>query len=179
MFELVKNWNSDVYGEANSNLRYHRQALMESIPNAKLLHVVRDGRDVVRSIMARKHYAEGATGHHELKPREDDPLLEHWDQMTRFEKVCWLWADTNRSIQRDVIPYVKFELLVIDYDYFLKHIETYLDIKISEVLWNEVVLKPTNITKHFNYPNWTDWDDSLMQAFNPICEKEMKYFGYY
>ena len=179
MFGLVKNLKVDVYGEANSNLRYHRQALMESFPNAKLLHVVRDGRDVVRSIMARKHYTGSAASHHELKPRDDDPLLAHWDQMRRFEKICWLWADANRSIRCDVLPYVKFEYLVSDYDYFLKHIETYLDIEIGEVLWHEVVSKPTNITMRFNLPKWTEWDDRLMQTFNSICAEEMEYFGYY
>jgi len=129
--------------------------------------------------MARKHYTGSVAGHHELRPRDDDPFLEHWDQMRRFEKVCWLWADANRRIRRDIFQYVKFEYLVSDYDYFIKNIEAYLGIEIGEVLWNEVVSKPTNITKRFNLPKWTEWDDSLIQAFNSICAEEMEYFGYY
>jgi len=46
--------NIEVYGEVNSVIRRHCNAIRKLFPNASIFHLVRDGRDVVRSMMARK-----------------------------------------------------------------------------------------------------------------------------
>ena len=53
MFLRASGRGVSTYGEVNSTMRRHVHALRRIFPNARYLHLVRDGRDVVRSMMAR------------------------------------------------------------------------------------------------------------------------------
>ncbi len=179
MRHLVSDVDFDIYGEANSALRFHADALRLLLPECKLIHLVRDGRDVVRSIMARKHYTDNAAGHHNLYPLADDPLFSRWEHMDRFEKICWLWKDANQRLANTVTHRVRFEDLTTDYDYFNRNIELSLNLRIGEEKWRQYVAKPTNVTKNAVLPPWEEWENSLMDKFNAICGEQMQLFGYY
>lgn len=167
-----------IYGEVNSVLRYHVIALKEFFPKAKFLHLIRDGRDVVRSFMARGHYTGDSIGHHSIKPRIDDPYYQKWEDFTRFEKLCWLWMDSNNRIAPFIENHIKFEDMLGDYSYFHSNIESYLNIKIGKSLWSEYVSKPSNITKIQILPHWEEWDIEQTESFNRICGETMRKYGY-
>jgi hypothetical protein len=166
------------YGEINSNLRFHAHVLKATLPRATLLHLVRDGRDVVRSVMERKHYTPGATGHHDLHPLPSDPYHERWEKMSRFEKVCWLWADANLRLTQDIPQWITFEKLISDYGYFREALLEPIGLQLDELVWQEFVRAPTNVTKRFSYPHWREWDASQHAAFNAICGEQMAKYGY-
>jgi len=68
----------EVYGEVNGLLRFHVNALRR-FENATILHLVRDGRLVVRSGMNRKAFTptdSNVTGR--IEPWADDPYRERW-----------------------------------------------------------------------------------------------------
>lgn len=177
--EVVRARGIQHYGEVNSALRFHAKALKAVLPNAKLLHLVRDGRDVVRSVMERKHYTAGATSHHDLKPLPSDPLYEDWDHLSRFEKVCWLWADANRRLAEDVPHRIAFEKLVSSYDYFRENLLEQIGLEMDKAAWNKAAKAPTNVTKKFSYPHWKTWDVAQRAAFDAICGEQMARYGYY
>lgn len=179
IYEITSKIDVQIYGETNSALRYHAAALKQAIPEAKYLHLIRDGRDVVRSIMARKHYTNSKQGHHELMPKEDDPLYSKWGTLSRFEKICWLWADGNRQLRQDISQTLYFEKLINDYDYFHKNIVEDIGIDIDQALWHKNTNTPQNVTKSFSMPRWQDWDKSLIASFDKICGEEMEIHGYY
>ena len=128
IYSLNKDKSPTTYGEVNSNLRYHVKAIIQTFPHAKILHIVRDGRDVVRSFMARKHYTNDGVKHHSMSPRKADPFYNEWNSLTRFEKICWFWTDGNRVIRTYTNNFVKFENLISDYSYFKSKIESFLKI---------------------------------------------------
>lgn len=179
MFGLVKRQTITSYGEVNSALRYHASALKAVFPQAKLLHLVRDGRDVVRSVMARQHYTASSSAHHELSPAQDDPLFDTWCGLSRFEKICWLWVDANRRLRQNIEHCVRFEQLVNDYAYFRDQLEHHLGVQIGQTKWSDAVNKPSNTTQKFALPAWQKWDSSLIKTFDRICGDEMKQFGYF
>lgn len=179
IYLLLRNKNFQIYGEVNSNLRYHIKELKSIFPNAKFLHIVRDGRDVVRSIMARKHYTGDRIGHHNIIPKTSDPFYIKWKELTRFEKICWLWKDSNNYIGKYIQKFVNFETLINNYDYFQKNIEDYLDLKIGYNLWKKKIEKPANITIKHVLPPHKFWDQKLKDKFDYICEEEMRQYGYY
>lgn len=179
IYELAKPFNPRVYGEVNSNLRFHAEALKQCIPGVRLMHLVRDGRDVVRSIMNRQHFTGKGGHYHEFGPCEDDALYGSWDSMERFEKVCWLWADANRRLRQDVSHMVKFERLVQDYRYFYESVERYLGIRVGQDAWKHAVSRPTNISKKFVLPSWENWGNELAHQFERICGEEMRELGYW
>ena len=178
MHALAQNHNIHHYGEVNSALRYHAKAIKVAMPRARLLHLVRDGREVVRSVMERRHYTPETTGHHDLRPLPSDPLYERWDTLSRFEKVCWLWTDANRRLAEEVPRWVSFESLIGDYDYFKENLLDPLGLELSEALWSEMVRAPTNVTREFSFPPWQQWDTTQRAAFDAICGEQMAHFGY-
>lgn len=80
-----------VYGEVNSLLRRHCAAIMTNIPNVKGLYLIRDGRDVVRSMMSRGAMSNNWF-YNTIIPPNDDPSFSTWHHWGRFEKCCWFWA---------------------------------------------------------------------------------------
>jgi Sulfotransferase family len=178
IYILGKKEGVKIYGESNSNLRFHAKALKSTIPNVKIIHVVRDGRDVVRSIMAQKHYLNDEKGHYNIIPASDDPLFTEWHGLSRFEKICWLWADANRKVCEFADKTLNFEKLIGDYSYFKENIVDYLGIEISEDCWKGEVNRPKNITKKHSMPHWTEWEDEVTNMFWRICKDEMYHYGY-
>ena len=178
MCVLGKEEGVKIYGESNSNLRFHAEALKLTIPKVKIIHVVRDGRDVVRSVMAMNHYTNGATGHYNLIPNKDDPLLREWHGLSRFDKICWIWLNANERVRELADVTLMFEKLISDYNYFYENMLEYLGIEIPESRWNEEVRKPKNITRRHSLPHWTEWEDELTKRFWRICKEEMYRYGY-
>lgn len=167
-----------IYGEINPTLRIHCKAIKQLIPGARLFHIVRDGRDVVRSIMSRENLGEKDPLLKLTRPPLEDSYRKEWDHMSRFEKVCWQWQFDNRFIRNTVGHYVLFEKMKSDYDYFKEKINDYLDIDIPETAWYAYVKKPQNVSRHYTLPHWNTWDHKMRNDFERICGEEMREFGY-
>jgi hypothetical protein len=168
----------EFYGEINSALRFHGRALRSAFPGCAILQLVRDGRDVVRSIMARRHYTDGATGHHAIAPEDGEPFSREWSSMTRFEKICWLWKDGNSRLSPHADALIRFEDLVSDYEYFRQHLEIGLGLAVGRETWQRLVASPANATEQFTMPQWKEWEPDLRSAFERICGDEMRRLGY-
>lgn len=179
MYRLVRDRDVTTYGEVNSALRYHMGELAEAFPDARLVHLVRDGRDVVRSIMNRRHYTGGGEGHHSLVPSPATAIGESWESMGRFEKVCWLWADAVDRVEDHTSRRVQLEGLVADYDYFRDQIERYLDLEIGRKAWRRHTERPTNVTQSHSFPHWRDWGGTRQERFEEICGDQMRRVGYW
>ena len=88
------------YLEANNRLFALAPALQIAFPGATILHVVRDGRAVVRSGLARGWY-----GPADRFPRlaatdfADDPWRAAWAGWGPLEKNAWLWQKHNAIIR--------------------------------------------------------------------------------
>jgi hypothetical protein len=178
MYLLVRHRKIAIYGEVNSALRYHGDALRRCFPHAKLLHLVRDPRDVVRSLYSRKHYTAKGKDHHLLSPASDDPLAGSWQEMSRFAKLCWLWVDANRRLRRDVGRLLHFEKLITDYSYFKSEVENYLNLDVGKEGWLQAVERPANPTDAHMLPPWPQWSAEMKQTFLDICADEMSACGY-
>ena len=82
-------------------------------PDAKMIVIIRDGRDFVRSAYTSDNPDPTPVGWLDdrpmskleryislgrLRPRPDDMPQEEWHQLHPIEKNAWLWAETNRII---------------------------------------------------------------------------------
>ena len=174
----VRNYDIETYGEVNSFLRRHCQALKHGLPKATLIHLVRDGRAVVRSMYSRNTMLPNDYNTKRIRPREDDPWKDEWHKMSRFEKLCWYWAVENKYLRECIGKTVQFEKLVTDYDYFKKNLLKPLKLDIPEEMWKSEVNKPKNVTTTYKLPHWKEWDQKKKEAFERICGDEMKKCGY-
>jgi len=168
-----------VYGECNSYLRRHAGAIMSLLPNVKGLYVIRDGRNVVRSMMSRSVMLD-TWYYNNIKPKYDDPYFKKWGNWGRFEKCCWYWASENKKLYKQLGTAIQFELLLTDYDYFKSKMLDVLKIEISKTLWeNERKFKSANKTSLFKCPSYEDWPSPWKDSFWKICGNVMANNGYF
>ncbi len=166
------------YGEVNPFLRLHCKAIKTALPKAKLFHIVRDGRQVVRSIMSREILGRKDPFKNLISPPSNDPYARRWSKMERFERVCWQWQYENHFIRNHVPHFIRFEDLLVDYDYFKANLLDYLDIHISMVTWKRYVDRPINITPNYQMGPWETWSDNDQKIYEEYCSKEMQQYGY-
>lgn len=91
----VRTWMEDVPGdvaEANVYLAHVPEQVADVFPDATLVHLVRDPRRVVPSLLARDWYDTPEDDRH---PTVDVP---GWAQMSQLEQVCWYVRDTTERL---------------------------------------------------------------------------------
>jgi hypothetical protein len=102
-----------VSGESHNQLSFVLPALAEAFPDARVVWLVRDGRAVVASTVARNIYhpselslrAPGTEEWARTRPQADavgDMTPEEWAALDAFGRCCWYWSYTHRMIERDL-----------------------------------------------------------------------------
>ncbi|ANM29061.1 hypothetical protein ABI59_04825 [Acidobacteria bacterium Mor1] len=166
-----------VYGEVNSYLRYHVAALQERWAPT-ILHMVRDGRPQVRSVMNRTTFTPADPFTHNLRPRPDDPIAGEWDSLDRFGRACWYWASTNRDLLSHDLPLVRFEDITRSYEAFQTQVADRLDLPLAREIWEEQAGKPKNASRDTSFPKWDAWTDEQKAQFVRICGPVMERLNY-
>lgn len=170
--------NIDIYGEINPFIRRHCTAIQRVFPQARLFHMVRDPRDVVRSIMSREIFSRKDPMAALTSPRPSDPYFKQWSSMSRFEKICWEWQCDNRFIRESVPQVIRFEDMMKDYDKFKMDLLDYLKIDLPSDVWASFVNRPKNVSRNYGFEHWSKWDARTMDTFMCICGEEMAEYGY-
>ena len=183
--EVARRWKetgAEYYCEVNGTIRYHAPAIRALFPHSPLFLFARDGRGVVRSIMGWKHfYGPHSKGAYALSPLPGDPFLERWEHMSRFEKICWGWRESNEFVMAHIPPrqWLRLEDIVRDYDLFRERCLDVIGLDIPEVTWREAVSqKSRNASKQYAFPAWEEWTQKQKEAFVEICGEIMEKLGY-
>lgn len=167
------------YGEVNSLLRRHAQALPQTFPRVVIIHLIRDGRDVVRSMMNRNTFTQSDRHTRHIMPLNNDPWKNQWHTMDRFARLCWYWQVENAYLRQNVERRVNFEQLISDYHYFDQNLLQPLGLELEESVWAAHMNTPQNISKSYLMPKWTEWSIEQQKTFMDICGEEMKLNGYH
>jgi hypothetical protein len=123
-----------VWGDSSNKLSWLIGELAEAMPDAKFVHLVRDGRKVASSYfhkLGEECYDDRSTAvlaahardparnpapPPEKKywwplPKPSDPFAEAFKSFDQFERICWHWAEINRVILEslaDIPPRCKY-----------------------------------------------------------------------
>jgi hypothetical protein len=178
IFLRMRHTPPGVYGEVNSGLRRHAEAIRTIFPKAALVHLVRDGRDVVRSMMSRRTMTIRDPFTSRIHPTGQDPWRTHWNKMDRFSRICWFWQAENSYLRTIVGKTVQFEKILSSYEYFYNAILTPCQIFIDKKEWEIAVASPNNRTSTFKMQNWDTWTPKQQEVFREICGDEMAKCGY-
>ncbi|MCF8276301.1 MAG: sulfotransferase [Flavobacteriales bacterium] len=174
----IKDNDFDVYGEINPFLRRHCVAMKEVFPNAKQFQLVRDPKNVLRSLMSRELFNRKDPMGDVIFPPENDPFSGEWKTMSRFEKLCWLWAADNRFIRENTDHLILFENLRKDFDYFDENVLQFLELKMNPDDWYAEINQVYNSTPRYTFPSYADWSTEQKNQFERICGEEMAIYGY-
>lgn len=167
-----------VYGEVNGHLRCHTDALKDAFPGVTVIHLVRDGRDVVRSTIPRRMMSLRNPFSLRIHPLDSDPWHARWPEMDRFARICWYWQEENRRLRTTIGRPVQFEKILSSYEYFHMEVLEPCGLQIEERAWREAINSPRNITPRHQMPKWDDWNSQQQQTFREICGAEMAACGY-
>jgi hypothetical protein len=178
IFTRMRHINSGIYGEVNGILRCHATAIKTTFPNATLIHLVRDGRNVVRSHISRRTLTSKNPFSMQIHPQNSDPWNERWSQMDRFSRMCWYWQEENARLRTSVGKIVQFEKILSSYEYFREQILEPYHVVIEKKDWEAAITSPRNTTSDFQMPKWEQWTPEQQKTFREICGSEMAQSGY-
>jgi hypothetical protein len=168
----------DAYGEANGLLRRHIEPIKYFVPNVTFIHLIRDGRDFVRSVISRGTYSGMHRIYKDFKPPIVDELSSRWDELSEFERVCWLWQWENGYIREHVKNRSRFEDLISSYEHFSSQILQPANLELDESIWESFVNRKINATSDFTFKSWEDWTHHEKKQFLEICGAEMEANSY-
>ncbi len=151
-------------------------------PEAKFVHLIRSGYDVVRSYYHRKNtYPDSIVeseyaGYQSGKPRPmpNDPYFEKWSQFSRLEKTMWFWNYVNCDIANRLADVSSNRKMIF---------------RIEDLNQENFILltKFLNLPAYFNQDKndkfnksnaQLNWDSKTIKLFNQICGKTMLNFDY-
>ena len=178
IYERTSRMSPGVYGETNPNLRCHASAIQKAFPGATVLHLVRDGREVVRSHMSRRTMTVKNPFSMSMHPIDSDPWKTQWPQMDRFARICWYWQEENARLRSAIGQTVQFEKILASYDYFHSQVLEPCHIHIDKAIWENMIASPRNTTKAFQMSKWDEWTPAQQKTFKDICGDEMTECGY-
>lgn len=197
---FISNCEGNVYIESSSGYYGLINVLDAVFRDYKVVYLIRDGRDwVVSQVnwggLYSKHLFLGRLkhilGHKWLTAADfpDDPFFSCWEELTRFEKICWAWAKLNDLAFQDIssnpnAALFKFEDIFVSEDKY-SNLRTLLDFTldipgVDQVAWNKlenILDKPENKSTG-SFPDWEQWSGSQKEFFDRVCGPLMDKAGY-
>ncbi len=188
------------WGDSSNKVSWLIPDLFALFPQAKFVHLVRDGRKVAGSYfnklgdecyddrstnVLRAHIEEGAVAPPPEKkywwplPKKDDPAAHAFRSSDQFGRIAWHWAEINRVILNDLqaLPkarthFVKLEELR-DSEQSLKELLTFLGLQYQSAYF-AMFQRPHNV----NRPEDKLLSEAQRATFDSIAGAMMKRLGY-
>ncbi len=188
------------WGDSSNKLSWLIPDLAALFPQARFVHLVRDGRKVAssyfhklgaetyddRSNVALQDWYDGKGSAPPPEkpywwpvPRRDDPMADAFRRFDQFERICWHWAQINRvaldalaSLPRDRTLFVKLEELSQSPEK-ARELFDFLAIAYSDERF-AVFARPHNVNK----PEDRLLDDRQRAQFEAIAMPMMDRLGY-
>lgn len=187
------------YVESNNNLAWLIPAVRSLFPHYRIIHIVRDGRDVVRSWYGK--YVNSAdsspavfAGPNDVRQRigaNDVPSDEYhsrWESMGRFERLCWIWSRTDAAIQNaidgdDRCCTIRFEDIFGDKEEFAGAVSLISFLANGRAAPADGFIRErmrvrSNASEAHALPHWSAWPQEMQATFAAIAGSQMRRNGY-
>ena len=158
-------WIEDLtedYAEANVYLERFSLLLEEVFPHATLIHLHRNPKDVIRSIINRDWYDTPGDNRHPLMK------VSGWENLGQFEKSCWYVRQTNQSLLSLCQERLVFEQMVSDLNYLVKKLRSW-NIPVFPRLAESVFEQKVNVNYNYDFPEYEQWSIQQQSLFHSIC----------
>lgn len=159
------------YAEANVYLERFIPMVKEVFPEAVLIHLHRDPRNVIRSLINRNWYNTPEDSKHPVMKKEG------WDSLTQFEKACWYVRQTNESLIHSCQQRLIYEKMVSDLGYLTEQLRS-LNIPVFPRLAEPEFSRKINVNYSYEFPDYTEWSNENKSTFHSICDLVNKALGY-
>ena len=185
-FQLTRNYwkwkhEEDWYVESNHHLFAAIPLIRASFPEAKIVHIVRDGRPMVTSWLNRYRYI--TNNNLPAAAIQDLEAMAAWDNWTPLQKTTWYWKTVNahmRTTSPDVT--VKFENLFTENpeeSQFFDILDSMHGVSYEREEVLKFLTKKVNKNKQQFFPDYEAWPAQWKEDFWEIAGEEMAYHGYH
>lgn len=145
------------FGEKSPKHLEHVPLILKNFPNAKIICIVRDGRDVVRSL---------------LKVPWAEP-----GNKRRFEIFCMEWQDLailglqyEKTLSANKFLLIKYEDLMLSPESTMQTVCDFIGVQ-----YEPTMLQPTNKTEEGVVPEWeSQWKEKANKGLDPSRVKSWK-----
>ena len=183
---LCNSWAEGlIHGETDLNMTPFAETIASELPESRFIILVRDPRNFVRSGVRRNYYQGHPWDSGRLRPKENTAEYEEWNKLDQFEKVCWLWAETYRRIEKIAEAIGRSRVLTIRFEDLMSGTET------VEETFRFLGLEgfdPDRIVKALrvkhnaqttgDFPRPKDWAPELHEKLWKICGPMAEIYGY-
>ncbi|MCF8023720.1 MAG: sulfotransferase [Clostridiales bacterium] len=173
------------YVEANSSLYGCLPLIRKTFDNPQIIHIIRDGREVVKSFMnSFKRYAKDPHGgkKSQLSPNDfaKDPYQKQWENMNPVEKTAWFWLRVNEVIEQNKPEFTVFfeDLFKSPHKPLLKLLDDIFNVKLEHYKIQKAFKRKTHSTQGQFIPEWEHWPNLWKEQFEKICGEKMKEYEY-
>lgn len=159
------------YGEANVYLVHLLDELRKVFPDAELIHLHRDPRAVVRSILNRGWYDTPEDDRH---PPVDAP---EWDERSAFEKACWYVREVALILLTEGLPRLSLEQISSSPDRLataLRDVNVPFYPRLAGTVFEDVV----DPSRRWEVPIYERWSLREKVQFHRICGEVLGRLGY-
>jgi len=179
---------SPIFLDSSHKLVWVIDILQDIFPNAKFVHLIRDGHKVVSSFYyklnlhndnAAKIFRDWISKPGLLPlppPSEQYWMSPHVHKGDRFERICWHWRDTNSKILEATHESNKIVVRLedmVDNSGEVKRVAEFIGIKYDNSFWR-FLQKPDHVYVPIDYK----LTDEQRRKFAEICTPLMNHFGY-
>lgn len=196
--DFVQRQAGEFYIESSAALYGLVDVFPRAFTDHRAIFIIRNGRDWIRSIMN----FSGAPIYKRSRLRllftpewpgapefESDPYAQQWDQLPRFEKLCWAWTNLNefalKCVNRNPNALVfRFEDLFDprnDYEELrtmVRFATESLGSPVPERLVEAQLTRKIHKSQESNLPEYSLWADEQRRSFIEICGSLMNRMGY-
>lgn len=180
-----------IYAESNLQLAGLIDLIPKMFPNSTTVYIMRDARSWVRSLMNWKLDMYGKKDVFSYFPSgraiadqfPGDPFYGKWNQLTRFQKICWQWQ--HRNLQALTLLKKNPTALLVKYeDLFdpatghdtirklMKHLTCFPDGFQANFKYDpDFAKKRFYASESNNLSTWDDWPLELVKQFDEVCGK--------
>ena len=174
------------YAETSPQVTFSVPIILNALPHARFIHLLREPKDVVASGVRRKWYTGHVNDQWRITPKPGTPFQAIWEKMGQVEKLLWLWAETNRwvmdfgsRIKQDQFLTVRSEDLFAGDEPTIHSLYAFIDRETPQLAKIKAVLrKQINAQRSGTFDQPADWSDTIRPELATFVGKVAAELGY-
>ena len=174
------------YLETSPQVTFLAPIILNAVTDVKFIHITRDPRDYVRSGMRRRWYVDHPMDNTRIAPPCGSDQGRAWPSFTPFEKIIWLWKETNTWIDRFLFELPPERVLRLrSEDVFVMNPTTidryfrFIDSRVpSAKRIKRVLSKHLNAQSSGDFPKYSQWSSEMRRYLTENIGYIAADFGY-
>jgi len=187
----IQKFDIEYYIETSAMNYFVAPIVKKQCGNVKIVHLIRDPRDVVTSYLNWVHGRWQSRLAHKFIPfwnvsghRAGDMTKNEWNGLNEFGRYCWYWRFKNEKVMElcadDTANFytIKFEdLISVSRKQHLQELLNFIGLSYpadAEMYFDTKL----NYSVISYVPKWHEWSNEQCIVLNNICGDLMKGYGY-